>query len=113
MAFRHGDVVLVDFPFVDREGSKLRPALVVSSEKYHKERPQDVIVAVISSQLQKYNNATDFHLQDWQEAGISNASVVRCTLITILNSRIDRKIGSLSNRDLHEIAKRLRLSLKL
>lgn len=113
MEFKHGDVVLVDFPFVDRAGSKLRPALVVSSAKYHTERPQDVIVAVMSRQAQKYKGQTDYHLKDWKTAGLLNKSVVRSTLITILKARIDRKVGRLSKRDLQEVSKCFKTSLNL
>ena len=32
MNFSRGDVVLVDYPFSDRTGSKVRPALVVQND---------------------------------------------------------------------------------
>lgn len=113
LSWKHGDVVLVDFPFVDRFGSKQRPALIVSGTVYHQERTQDIIVAVISSQTQKYNGRTDYILKDWQMAGLFQPSVVRSTLLTILSARIDHKIGSLSSTDLHEVELRLRLSMDL
>lgn len=113
MAWQHGDVVLVDFPFVDRGGSKFRPALVISSTTYHNDRPQDVIVAAISTQTHKYQGNTDYLLQDWQAAGLLQPSVLRCTLLTILVSRVNRKVGSLSPRDFQEVSNRLRLALEL
>jgi len=113
MIWQRGDVVVVDFPFVDRYGSKLRPALVLSSPIYHGERPQDAIVAVISTQTQKYNGNTDYLLQDWQAAGLLQPSVLRCTLLTILAARVNRKVGDLSARDLQEVSNRLRLALQL
>jgi mRNA interferase MazF len=113
MAWNRGDVVLVDFPFIDRFGSKFRPALIVSGTTYHNERPQDVIVAVISSQVQKYTGQTDYLLKDWQTAGLAQPSVVRSTLLTILSARITRKIGDLSNTDLHEVEFRFKLTLEL
>jgi mRNA interferase MazF len=113
MSWKHGDVVVVDFPFVDRFGSKLRPALVVSGTVYHQERLDDIIVAVISSQIQKYNGKTDYLLKDWQIAGLFQPSVVRSTLLTMLASRVDHKIGSLSSADLREVEQRLKLSLEI
>lgn len=112
MALQRGDVVLVDFPFVDRTGSKLRPALVVSSAAYHAERPQDTIVAVISTQTQKYNGSTDYLIQDWRAAGLSHPCVLRCTLLTILASRINHKIGTLSKNDLLGAANCFKLALE-
>ena len=113
MTWNCGDVVLVDFPFVDRFGSKLRPALIVSGATYHQERPQDIIVAVISSQVHKYSGHTDYVLTDWQTAGLSQPSVARSTILTILSARITRKIGRLSDADLHQVQLRLKLSLEL
>jgi len=113
MSYKRGDVVLVDFPFVDRSGSKLRPALIVSSTTYHTERPQDVIVAVISTQIQRYNGSTDYQIQDWKTAGLLQPSVLRSTILTILATRISRKIGNLTDRDLQETSVRLKRALQL
>jgi len=43
-----GDVVLVPFPFTDQRTTKRRPAVVVSSERYHEEQPDLIILAVTS-----------------------------------------------------------------
>jgi mRNA interferase MazF len=34
-----GDVLLVPFPFTDETGAKQRPAVVVNSARYQRERP--------------------------------------------------------------------------
>ena len=47
MKVQSGDVVTVDFPAVT--GIKRRPAVVLSSQTYHANRP-DVIVGLITSQ---------------------------------------------------------------
>ena len=113
MLWRRGDVVLVDFPFVDRTGSKHRPALVISGLGFHKERSQDTIVAVISTKIDKYKGKSDGLLEDWQKAGLTHPSVVRSTILTILSARINRRVGKLSNRDLTAVWERLRFSLQL
>lgn len=46
--FDFGDVVLVAFPFSDRRTTKKRPAVVLSSEAYQRERPDVVVMAVTS-----------------------------------------------------------------
>lgn len=43
-----GDVVIVDFPFSDQTGSKLRPALVVQADALN-QRLADTILALITS----------------------------------------------------------------
>jgi mRNA interferase MazF len=47
-AFEFGDVVLVRFPFTDQTAAKQRPAVVISSEAYHRARPDIVIMAITS-----------------------------------------------------------------
>jgi mRNA interferase MazF len=45
-AYRFGDLVLVPFPFTDQTGIKKRPAIVVSSDAYHRQRHDVVLMAV-------------------------------------------------------------------
>lgn len=52
-----GDVVVVDFPGVT--GVKRRPAVVISSRRYHVHRP-DVIVGLITSQVWAASSPTDW-----------------------------------------------------
>ena len=52
-AFRFGDLVLVPFPFSDQTGIKKRPAIVVSSDAYQRERPEVVLMAV-TSQVERW-----------------------------------------------------------
>ncbi len=39
MPYRFGDVIVVPFPFTDQTATQKRPAVVVSSEAYQRERP--------------------------------------------------------------------------
>lgn len=47
MSVNRGDVVLVDYPFSDRTGSKVRPALVVQADSINR-HITDTILASIS-----------------------------------------------------------------
>ena len=47
-AFELGGAVLVRFPFTDQSATKQRPAVVISSEAYHRSRPDVVIMAITS-----------------------------------------------------------------
>jgi mRNA-degrading endonuclease toxin of MazEF toxin-antitoxin module len=46
--YKRGDVVLVRFIFSDETGERQRPAVIVSSEEYHKSRQEAIIAAVTS-----------------------------------------------------------------
>ena len=41
MRYAFGDVILVPFPFTDQSTTKQRPAVVISSNRYNTERPND------------------------------------------------------------------------
>ena len=103
-----GSVVVVNFP--GATGIKRRPAIAVSSEIYHVERP-DLILAVVNTQVANAIAKTDFILQDWQAAGLRKRSAVRIYLGTRPVDEITR-IGDLSERDWIEVQKRLHLSLE-
>lgn len=109
---RRGDVVLVPFPFTDLTSKKLRPALVVSGEIYHATEP-DIIVAAITSNVAAHQGPTDYTLQDWQEANLHVPSVVKSVLATIDPKLVRYRLGHLTDRDLREVEKRLRLALEL
>src|SRR5687768_3012275 len=99
MKIRRGDIVAFDFPFNEATGSKIRPALVVSSDLVN-ERTSSAIIAAISRSFQ---NATERHITidhttpDGRKTGLREASVVQCDkLLTVDKSLILGTIGKLS-----------------
>ena len=66
-----GEIVLVNFQ--GARGVKRRPALIVSTDAYHESRP-DVVLAVITTQIDSASAPTDYLLNDWQLAGLKSPS---------------------------------------
>lgn len=106
-----GDVVVVGFVFSDESGTKLRPAVVLSSPRYHSAR-QEMIVAAITSNVQRRLYG-DHRIADWREAGLLFPSVATGILRTIKQTMVGRKLGSLSKPDLDAIDRELRRCLGL
>ncbi len=104
-----GTVVIANFS--GATGIKRRPALVISTALYHAERP-DVILTIITSQIKKSTAKTDYILQDWRAAGLTQPSAVRVYLGMKTPSELT-EIGELSDRDWLEVQKRLRISLEI
>jgi mRNA interferase MazF len=90
--------------------AKHRPALVVSTDAYHANRP-DVILAIITSNLADASAPTDYVLHDWMMAGLHRASAFRAFIETHPVNSIHRVIGRLSDRDWKEVQARLRLAI--
>ncbi len=77
--------------------TKIRPAVVLSTELYHRYRP-DVIVGLITTQPPKELAPTDCELRDWREAGLHQPSFFRLFTVTLLQHEV-RLIGQLSEAD--------------
>lgn len=93
-----GDVVLVPFPYTDQTAAKKRPAVVVSSDDYHRER-QDVILVAVTSRTAALLKTGDVRIEHWHEAGLLKASVMKAVFTTIEKDLILRKLGSLQSTD--------------
>lgn len=106
------DVVLVEFPFSDMTGSKLRPAVVVSSPSYP-DCENEVIVLMITSQIERAACETDCPLWDWQDAGLKTVSAVRCRPATIRIERVKSRLGRLSEQDWQQVRECLRRAFEL
>ena len=98
-AYRFGDLVLVPFPFTDQTGIKKRPAIVVSSDAYQRQRPDVVLMAVTSQLLRPAGAVGEVLITEWQQAGLPKASLIKPVLTTIENRLILRKLGELQEPD--------------
>ena len=109
--YSRGDVDLVSLIFSEEKGATRRPAVLLSSEAYQRDR-QDVIAAAITSNTNRIL-VGDFLINDWQDAGLLFPSVATGVIRTINQGMITRTLGSLSHRDMDAVDQRLRLNLDL
>jgi len=98
MALGFGDVIVVPFPFTDQTATKRRPAVVVSSEAYNRERP-DVILMAITSQVRPAPTVGEVAVVQWRAAGLLKPSVIKPLVTTIEASLVIRQLGTLSSDD--------------
>ena len=110
--WRKGDVVLVPFGFSNRSGTKWRPAVVVSSDRYNARSP-DVMIASITGNLQAIPHPGDHVLVDRQVAGLLRPSLAQAKIATIEVSIIGRRLGRLSRHDMAAVDRGLREALAL
>jgi len=110
-AYKSNDVVLVEFIFSEKVGSKKRPALVLSSDKYNENR-QEVIVVAITSNIER-QLIGDTKLKDWKGAGLKYPSLVTAIIQTIKREMITHRLGSLSKEDIQSVKANLKKALVL
>ena len=116
MTVARGEVVLVDYPYSDGTGSKVRPALVVQNDNLNL-RITDTIVAAIS-RSQHRASATqilvDIGTPDGVQSGLRQDSMIQCeNLLTIDQRQIIATIGSLTSPLMQQIDDCLKAALEL
>ena len=99
---KRGDVVIVEFPYVDGRRGKNRPALIVQNDRDN-ERLTNTIVTMISGNIRNAAEPTQMLIDpsnsEGSSSGLHGLSVVKCNnLFTIARQDILRNIGNLSQQ---------------
>jgi len=108
MTAQRGEIVLVDYPFSDQTGSKVRPALVVQDDAWNKRWKYTILAVITSSRRRVTGAATQFVLTqsdpEFGQSGLRMDSLVQCEiLVTYEQSRILRTLGRLSEDCMRQI----------
>lgn len=109
-----GDAVLVDWPYSDRTGSKLRPAVVVQADDLNG-LIDDTVLVQVTSRGQGIPG-TEVRLDPAVEtvSGLLHVSYAFCpNLLTADQGLIDQAIGRLTDPAMREIDRCLRATLEL
>ncbi len=97
-----GDVILVPFQYTDQPVAKRRPALVLSSDQYHKGR-NEIIIAALTSRIRNPLLVGDYMIKQWRQAGLPKPSVATAILRTVKAGMVIRRVGSLGREDMAAI----------
>jgi mRNA interferase MazF len=108
-----GDVVLIDFPYSDRTGSKLRPALVIQTDALNRSRDDTVLAAI--SRTRRFAPTEvliDITTTEGGLSGLRHTSVVDCALLgTFDKGLVHHTLGSLADSLMDEVESKLKLVL--
>lgn len=97
ITYKFGDVVLIEFPHTDFQGSSKRPALII-----YDAGDDDVLVARITTQ--KYTTETDYKILNWKNCGLLSESYLRLSKqATIEKQYIRKQLGSLQSQEIKTI----------
>jgi mRNA interferase MazF len=114
MKVSRGDVVLVDYPYTDRTGSKVRPTLVVSTDELHQD--DDAIIAAITSVIRVTLKSSELFIDvskpDARGTGLLSDSIVDCWNVMTIDQRfILRRLGRLSGGTMKKVDECLKKAL--
>ena len=91
------DVVVLPFPFTDRNASKRRPALVMSSAAFNSASQHSVLAMITSAEQSPWPG--DLPISDLESAGLNTDCLVRLKIFTLDRRLIVRKAGALAAAD--------------
>lgn len=112
-----GDVVVVPFPFQDRLGDKIRPALVVQNDGDNG-RLGNTILAMITGNLRDAGQPTTVEVDpasgEGSGSGLNGPSLIKCyNLATVRQARVLQVIGRLSPTLMQRVDAALKAALDL
>ncbi len=113
-SFSQGDFVVIFLPFVKqppagttpndlqaylRNGlwGKDRPVVIVSVERHN--RAEDLLVALITSEVAKARRRGEYILKRWEEVGLRKESAIRPRLFQVVKSDIVASMGTIHSDD--------------
>lgn len=95
------DIVLLTFPFSDLESSKVRPAIVLSNDKYNR-RSEDFVAVPLTSNLKLRDYAIRITHNELESGKLIVDSKVKVDRVFSVSQRLVRmKIGRI-RADIHE-----------
>ncbi|REJ89239.1 MAG: type II toxin-antitoxin system PemK/MazF family toxin [Planctomycetota bacterium] len=108
MTVRRGEIVLVDFPFSDQTGRKVRPALVVQNDQWNRVIDDTILALITGSRRRRIGAATQFVSElatpEGQQSGLRLDSIVQCeNLVTYDQNMILKRLGSLPQQAMTQI----------
>ncbi len=95
------DIVLLTFPFSDLESSKVRPAIVLSNDKYNR-RSEDFVAVPLTSNLKLRDYAILVTNNELESGNLIGDSKVKVDRVFSVSQRLVRmKIGRIK-AEVHE-----------
>ncbi|MDD3436793.1 MAG: type II toxin-antitoxin system PemK/MazF family toxin [Candidatus Gastranaerophilales bacterium] len=101
MIYSQFDIILVPFPFTDKDKSKKRPAIVLNNPNYQM-RTNHLILAMITS-AKNSNWDSDFDIKEIDSTGLKTSCVIRYKLFSLDERIILKKIGSISQNEQKQV----------
>lgn len=99
ITYKFGNVILVPFPFTDQTTIKKRPAIVISSNDYQRQR-SDLILISVTSQADPASSFGEMTISEWSKAGLIKPSIIKPVLTTIDKSLVIMKLVTLEEIDI-------------
>jgi len=98
--------VLVRFRFTGGQGTKRRPAVILTGDHYHNSRADAVMLALSTRRGDHYFG--DCEIVDWQGAGLPQPTKAKGVIQTIEQRTVESRLGTLSANDFTRVKQSVR-----
>ena len=115
MKLQRGDIILVKYPFTDFTCSKLRPALVISTDDFNRQGG-DIICVCISSQDPKASDDVVIAIDDKAFPATQlkqQSTVISSKVMTVDRNIVRRRLGYLDSTLLGTVSGRIKVVMGL
>ena len=114
---RRGEIVIVEIAYVERQGGKKRPAIIIQNNRDN-QRLANTVVAMISGNVAHSRETTQLFIDpttaDGASSGLHGPSVVKCcNLFTVAQADVQHIIGKLSRGMMMRLEACLKAALEL
>ncbi len=112
---KRGDIVLISYPFTDLSSQIVRPALVVSTEDFHRCGEEAIFLFITKKRYYtSYDFIVDSSDSDFNLTGLTLSSTFRVGKITTLERKLAKRyLGKASPKIMEEVSSRLIKLLKI
>ncbi len=108
MGFKQKDIVLFPFPFSNLEQEKVRPAIIISNNKFNN-NSLDRIMVPLTSVLKKKPYSASVLQEDLISGRLVTKSIIRADKIFSLEKDLIKvRIGVISNKKFKEIIEKIK-----
>ena len=113
--FKKATIILIPFPFTNLSANKVRPALIISSNKI---RGDDIVVIFISSKNFKKPQATDIVIKNsskfFNRTGLKGESVIKINKIATLDKKlVIGELGEISEEIQKDVDNKIKMLFDL
>ncbi len=112
MQYKQFDIIVTEVPFIDdRTKSKVRPAVIISSDEYNKYTGFIVVAMITSAKHSTLWN--DIAITDPEAIGLKEPSVIRMKFTNILANEVLAKIGTLHEKNQNALQEKMNVCFKI
>ena len=98
------DIIIVKFPFASSLKYKARPAVVISSDYYNKNKRNTFLILAISSNISSKQSFEE-ELTEYKDIGLLKPSIFKASIATIEKDFVIAKVGMLGDKNILKLEK--------